>query len=96
LFADYGARWQKLLRRDGGQWGFRIVETLVWGPLERTMDAIVQRAGPAFAGIVSEMPTKLLCKLPPVPERERAARWLLGVCSRHGVTQGALEGVTHG
>jgi len=92
LFADYGARWQKLLRRDGGQWGFRIVETLVWGPLERTMDAIVQRAGAAFGAIVADMPTALLCKLPPVAERARVARWLLALCARHGVTREHIEG----
>jgi hypothetical protein len=75
LFADYGARWSRLLRRDGGQWGFRIVETLVWGPLERTMDAVVQRSGAAFASIASMMPTKTMTKLPPVKDREQAAKW---------------------
>jgi len=96
LFADYGPRWQRLLRRDGGQWGFRIIETLVWGPLERTMDAIVQRSGARFAGIVAGVPTKLLLHMPPIPERARAARWLISECERAGVTQEQLEGGRNG
>lgn len=92
LFADYGARWQRLLRRDGGQWGFRIVETLVWGPLERTLDALIQRGGAAASEVIRRMPDKLLKKAPPLPERAMAARALLRSCARHGITQDQLEG----
>jgi len=95
LFADYGDRWQRLLRRDGGQWGYRIIETLVWGPLERTRDAVVQRSGAAFCEIVADIPTALLCHPPPVAERARVARWLLALCARHGVTREQIEGGAH-
>jgi hypothetical protein len=91
LFADYGAKWSRLLRRDGGQWGFRIVETLVWGPLERTMDAVVQRSGAAFASIAAAMPIKTMAKLPPVNDRAQAAKWLLKLCEKNGVAREALE-----
>jgi hypothetical protein len=91
LFADYGQRWQRLLRRDGGQWGFRVVETLVWGPLERTMDAVAQRAGSRFAAIVADVPTSLLTGPPPVAEREATARWLLRLCAKRGLTQAEIE-----
>jgi len=91
LFADYGARWSKLLRRDGGQWGFRIVKTLVWGPLERTMDAIVQRSGQFFAHVLAKMPTKALYHLPPVAQRSDTARRLIKVCEECGVSRESLE-----
>lgn len=92
LFADYGARWQKLLRRDGGQWGFRVVETLVWGPLERTMDAVVQRGGAKVSEVLSRMPDRALKSAPPLSERTAAARDLLKLCARCGITQAQLEG----
>jgi len=93
LFADYAARWSRLLRRDGGQWGFRIIETLVWGPYERTLDAIVQRGGSAAAQVVKRMPDKLLKHAPPMPLRTPTAKALLAQCERVGITQAQLEGV---
>jgi len=92
LFADYGTRWSRLLRRDGGQWGFRVVETLVWGPLERTMDAIVQRGGAAGYDVVRRLPDKVLAGKLPVKEREGIARQILQTAERYGITQGQLEG----
>jgi radical SAM superfamily enzyme YgiQ (UPF0313 family) len=91
LDADYGPRWQKLLRRDGGQWGFRVVETLVWGPLERTLDAIVQRSGRQFAGIAKRMPSRLLKGLPPMPHRREASQWMIRLAENNGVSRRQLE-----
>lgn len=92
LFADYGSKWSSLLRRDGGQWGFRVKETLVWGPLERTMDAIIQRGGDKVGKIVAGMSDRLLSHMPPLPERRRTAKALIGLCADNGVTQADLEG----
>ena len=91
LFADYGTRWRRLLRRDGGQWGFRVVETLVWGPLERTMDALVQRGGALGYDVVRRMPDKVLKGKPPLSERVTVARKILATCERVGITQQQLE-----
>ncbi len=91
LFADYGARWQKLLRREGGQWGFRVVETLVWGPLERTMDALVQRGKASAAQVIKSWPQTHKSTLPPVYQRAAVARQLLALCNKHGITQAQLE-----
>jgi hypothetical protein len=96
LFADYAARWQRLLRRDGGQWGFRIVETLVWGVWERLLDAIVQRGGVAGAEVVRRMPEALLTRKPPMPERRRLAMRLLATCAGVGITREQLEGPESG
>lgn len=92
LFSDYGHKWQKLLRRDGGQWGFRVIETLVWGPLERTMDAVVQRGGAAFGDIARSWPQTYKPTLPPLDKRARAARQLLAICERTGLARATLEG----
>jgi radical SAM superfamily enzyme YgiQ (UPF0313 family) len=94
LFADYEARWKKLLRRDGGQWGFRVIETLVWGPLERTMDALVQRGGAASAEIIKAWPQTYKSTLPPAAKRESSAVSLINLCETYGVAQSTLEGIT--
>lgn len=93
LFADFGTRWRKLLRRDGGQWGFRVIETLVWGPLERTMDALVQRGGAPAYDVVRQLPDSVLRGKPPVLKREGIARRILVTCATVGITQGQIEGV---
>lgn len=92
LFADYASRWQRLLRRDGGQWGFRVIETLVWGPLERTMDAVVHRSGAAFGEIARAWQGTYKPALPPAYMRASAAHALISVCERAGVTRAMLEG----
>lgn len=84
-------KWYNLLRRNGSQWGFRVIETLVWSTLERTMDAIVQRGGSNAAKVVKSMPTKLLKGLPPCKQRIDYAKWLLSLCEKHGITQQMLE-----
>ena len=91
LFADYGKRWSSLLRRDGGQWGFRVVETLVWGPLERTMDVIIQRGGVLGAEVVKQLPVSLLKSLPPVAKRKSVAKYVLDICQSNGLTIEQLE-----
>jgi hypothetical protein len=91
LLRDYGPAWRNLLRRDGGQWGFRIVETIVWGPFERTLDAIVQRAGSRAASIARAIPAKWLKTKPAVEERLSAAQHLLKIANRLGVSRDALE-----
>lgn len=91
LFADFGSRWQNLLRRDGGQWGFRVIETLVWGPLERTLDVLVQRGGERGYRVIRRMPDRLLRGNLPTRERRWWARRILTACEKEGITQRALE-----
>jgi hypothetical protein len=91
LMRDYGPDWMRLLRRNGGQWGFRIVETLVWGPMDRTMDAIVQRGGKSVSDIIALLPVKTMIKRPPVAQRLSAAKQLLKCAERCGVTRSVLE-----
>lgn len=92
LFADYGTRWSRLLRRDGGQWGFRVIETLVWGPYERTLDAIVQRGGSVAATVIKHLPGRILKGAPTMSERTQTARALIAECERIGIKRSQLEG----
>jgi len=93
LFSDYASRWRRLLRKEGGQWGFRIIETFVWGPLERTMDAIVHRApAEAAAWLIRRMPTPLLLRKPRMDAREGVARALIAEIGKQEVTLNMLEG----
>jgi hypothetical protein len=92
IFAPYGDKWSRLLRRDGGQWGYRIVETLVWGPLERTMDAIVQRGKTSGARVIKRLSSKILKGMPPSKDRVPTAKAILGICANEGIHLDYLEG----
>lgn len=89
-FRDYRERWRNFLRRNGGQWGFRIVETLVWGPFERIMDVLVERGGKAAYEVVRRLPRKYLTGKPSVAENESLARKILDESRRFGLTDEAL------
>jgi radical SAM superfamily enzyme YgiQ (UPF0313 family) len=85
IFRDYETRWRNLLRRDGGQWGFRVVETLVWGPYERCRDALVQRGGALAYQVIRKIPDKFLVNKPPSGERVRFAKEILKIAARGGL-----------
>jgi radical SAM superfamily enzyme YgiQ (UPF0313 family) len=89
-FRDYRDRWRKFLRHNGGQWGFRIVETLVWGPFERIMDVIVERGGKSAYEVVRRLPRKLLTGKPSMVENEPTARQILSESRRFGLTDELL------
>jgi len=61
-FRDYTSRWRALCRNEakGRLWGFRVVETIVWGPFDRIMDAIITRGGAQGYEIVRRLPRRLI------------------------------------
>jgi len=89
-FRDYEARWLSLLRRNQSQWGFRLVETLVWGPWERMLDVVVNRGGERAYNVVRKIPLKLIENKPVKAEREAYARKLVQVCAESGLTNELL------
>jgi hypothetical protein len=77
-FRDYRTKWQSVLRKGGHrQWGFRIVETMVWDSLDRVLDLIVERGGSPGYDMIRRMPGRLLTLRPATPERLPIARTLL-------------------
>jgi len=92
LFAPYPERWRELLANGGKGWGFRIAKARVWDPLDRVMDAIVQRGGAAGASVILKAPSQLLAGWTLRDERLRAARKLLATCEQYGITRKQLEG----
>jgi len=91
-FRDYETPWLNLLRKDGGQWGFRIVESLVWGPWRRMLDLLVHRGGAEAYGIIHKLPDALLGSMPKKTRRMAMARQLLDECSKHGLAEDRLLG----
>jgi len=92
IFRDYGTKWHDLLTNHGKQWGFRITRTLVNGPMERTMDMLIERGGADAYDVIRCLPDKVLAGKLPVKEREGIARQILQTAERYGITQGQLEG----
>jgi len=91
-FRDYEKRWHSLLRRGGGgQWGFRLVETLVWGPFERLLDAIVTNGEERGYEVVRRLPDKLLKGKPPKTENKAVAKQILREARRFGLTNEMLR-----
>lgn len=93
VFRDYEEKWMRLLRRDGGQWGYRIVETLVWGPYERVMDVVVQRGGSSGYRFIHSLPDKLLRGKPPKAEKNAIARQFISKLRKLGLSLEYLGGV---
>lgn len=90
-FVDYETQWISLLRRGGSsQWGFRLVETLVWGPWERMMDVLVNKGGHKSWDVISRLPAKLITSKPPKSERRKLATMLLKECRNVGLTDELL------
>lgn len=90
-FRDYQGRWSALLRKGGSQWGFRIVETLVWPPSDRILDVVVQRGG-ALAGPYARSLTKQArTKRPRMEHRTLQARQLLRLASEMGMSTDLLR-----
>jgi hypothetical protein len=90
-FRPYGERWRTILRKGGsGQWGFRCVETMVWGPFERILDVIATRGGADAYEVVRRLPPRLLSGKPPVADNERTARQILDLAASFGLTEELL------
>lgn len=91
-FRNYEERWLKILRKGGsGQWGFRIKETLVWGPWERMLDSVVTHAGDKFMDICSKIPAKILSSKPQKNERHALAVELLKICRKNGLSESDMK-----
>jgi radical SAM superfamily enzyme YgiQ (UPF0313 family) len=82
---DYGEKWNNLLRKNGGKWGFRIGECMVWSPWLRTVDVIVQRGGSKAYEIVSKFPSKYLDKTPNKLEHKALCKILFDECKKIGI-----------
>lgn len=86
-FRDYEAQWRRLLRRGGSsQWGFRCVETVVWGPFRRLLDALVTNGGRRGCGVVRRLPDALLAGVPPKRDEMAVTLRLLDEIHRAGLT----------
>jgi hypothetical protein len=91
-FRPYERLWHNLLRKGGGeQWGFRIVETLVWGPFERCMDAIATNGKRKGYEVVRRIPAKLLTGKPPKSTNLETAKELLKLAYAQGLTDRELR-----
>lgn len=91
-FRDYDKRWKQFLRRGGeGQWGFRISEKIVWGPLDRTLDAIATNAGPVAHQVIKKIPTRLLSARAKRSKQAAIAHALLNECNRLGLSDEELR-----
>jgi len=91
LFRPYEKRWMDLITNHGKQWGFRVIHTLVNGPMERIMDALVERGGAPSYRVVRCLPDIVLCGKPPVSERLMMARKILANCKAQGISLEQLE-----
>lgn len=92
LFRDYPGQWEALRENGGKGWGFRMVKARTWDPLDRVMDAIIQRGGKAGAEVVEAAPSLLLSGWTHHTDRMHAARRLIATCEQHGISQSQLEG----
>jgi len=90
-FRDYSAIWRDLQRNAPvGQWGFRVVESMVWGPYERIRDVIVERGKSSAGRMIAKMGKKALIVKPQMNERKEFARQLLGFAAKHGLSEDVL------
>lgn len=98
-FRDYATRWQAfqrgMTRQPVKRWGFRIAESIVWGPYDRIVDTIITRGGSQAYEIVHALPPALLVSRPPSTESEAVGRRLLRQAERLGLTPAAL-GIAEG
>ena len=76
-FRDYHKRWINFLRKDNIHWGFRVIETNVWGSFERVLDAIAHYSGKDGYGIISTFNSKYLKKNPPKAQMNMVSRKIL-------------------
>ena len=91
-FRPYETVWHNLLRKGGNaQWGMRIVETLVWGPFERVMDAIATNGKRDGYEVVRRIPVRLLRGKPPKSGNAAAARELLRCARKFGLSDERLR-----
>lgn len=85
-FRPYGKIWKDFLRKgDAGQWGFRIVETMVWDCHLRVMDALVHRGGPKAYQVIQKIPSSILGKNVPTPMRKSLAMEIIKASEKAGI-----------
>ncbi len=94
-FRPYGEKWKAFLRKGGnGQWGFRIIESMVWGPLERVADLIVQEGGARAYNLIQKLPNRFLSSGIPGEEKAVIAEKLFQAATgEYGLV---LNAETHG
>jgi len=92
-FRDYRTKWKHILRKGGNsQWGFRCVESLVWGPMQRVMDAIATWGGPEAAQLIRSMSNPLLDQRIQLKDQHLVARKLIQKAVEAGCTEAQLFG----
>ena len=91
IFRDYPVKWLELLRNRGSQWGFPVVETMVWSPYRRLLDAIVQRGGRIGAKLIKALPNRLLGGYPPRKDQDAVMRQILSKLAEYGLMMEELE-----
>lgn len=91
-FRDYKSRWQKVLRKNGGQWGYRVIESMVWGPFERMMDALATWGGSDAYKIIRKMKSELLRYDIPGSERTHVAHTIIREAVKLGIKEAQLFG----
>lgn len=89
-FRNYPDRWLGFLRKKGSHWGFRVLETMVWGSWRRTLDAIVHRGGESAYEVISRMPNKFLSQIPPLKDRDKLSMQLIKECGYYDITEEML------
>lgn len=92
-FRDYKTPWRDLLRKGGkGQWGFRCVEMMVWGPFERVMDAVATWGDERARPLIDAMSNDMLAYRISDADKEAAARAVLARAVKSGLTEQVLFG----
>ena len=91
-FRDYRSKWQNILRKRGGQWGFRCIESMVWGPFERTMDSLATWGGERAYEIIRRMSPALLRFDIHGGDRDQAARSIIAEAALKGINEQHLFG----
>ena len=89
-FRDYETKWINFLRKNDEHWGFRVLETMIWGPWHRVLDSIVHRGGREAYQVVARLPKKYLKQIPAKKDRMRLARQLVKECKQFGITEEQL------
>jgi hypothetical protein len=89
-FRNYPEKWLNFVRKNNDHWGFRILESPVWGPWIRILDALVYRGGPEAYQFIKRMPDKHLAKYPKGSDQLYLAKKLLKGIKSIGITEKQL------
>jgi hypothetical protein len=90
-FRDYAGKWEDFQRRGGGgQWGFRIKESIVWPESDRVLDAIIEKGGALAYSVVKKIPYKYLSSRPKRSESIAFGKWSLNLANKEGLSDELL------